>query len=424
MGSMTADHGPARAPIADHSRTPRASASVLALALALTLALLLTPGVSARQLAQAPAADSRPAAESRPTADNVTVQELTRIAGHGSTVLRGIGIVTGLGKGKGDKGSELALARPLAKVYEANGNPLPDLRELAKAENAALVALEVVIPAQGAQMDDEFDIRVTTLHSATNLAGGQLMISPISGPLPGQGVFAMGAGTLYLEDAQTPTSAVIRGGARIVRPITMPAIVSRLTLTLMPQYRYHTVSARIAEAINGALSDPQDAGEDAQTTGSGLSLAQAIDDTTIVVRIPDQERGNVPQFVGMIMGTQVTLGLLQQPAEVRVNPRTGSIVFSGNVEISPVAVSHKNLVITTIIQPPAQPGRPIPAPAGPQRVTDRMVAIDTSGRGRERARIQDLLAAFRQLDVPVEDRINIITQLHRAGRLHARLVVE
>jgi flagellar P-ring protein precursor FlgI len=203
----------------------------------------------------------------------------------------------------------------------------------------------------------------------------------------------------------------------------MPPIGPRLTLTLLPHYRYHTVSARVAEAINGALSDPQEADTLGTTSGASTDIAQAIDDTSIVVRVPDQERANIPQFVSLIMSTQVTLGLLQQPAEVRVNPRTGSIVFSGNVEISPVAVSHKNLVITTVIQPPAAPGRPAP-PAPPQRITDRMIGLDTSGRGRDRARIQDLLAAFRQLDVPVEDRINIITQLHRAGRLHARLVVE
>jgi flagellar P-ring protein precursor FlgI len=353
--------------------------------------------------------------ELRVASDNLAVQDMARIAGQGSTILRGMGLVIGLSPKSGDSGRELALARPLAKVYEANGNPLPDLAELGAARSAALVAIEVEVPSQGAQLDDQFDIRVSTLHSATSLAGGRLILSPLSGPLPGQGVYAMGSGPIYIEDTQSPTQGVIRGGARIIQPIPMPAIRDRFTLTLLPAYRFHNIASRVADSINGALTDPAE-GLVERSTGS--EIARAIDDTSIVVTVPKEERGNVPQFVGLIMSTQVTLSLISQPAEVRVNPRTGSIIFAGNVEISPVAISHKNLTINTV-----NPSPP-PSPANPLRLRERMIAIDTAGRRSDRAKIQDLLAAFRALDVPVEDRIDIILQLHRSGRLHARLIVE
>ena len=147
-------------------------------------------------------------------------------------------------------------------------------------------------------------------------------------------------------------------------------------------------------------------------------VARALNDTSILVTIPPQERVNIPQFIAMVMSTQVTLSLLQQPAEVRINARTGSIIISGNVEISPVAISHKNLMISTVT--PSLP----PTLQNPQRFRETMVGLDTSSRAREKARIQDLIAAFKTLDVPVDDRINIIMQLHKAGRLHAKLVVE
>lgn len=378
--------------------------------------MLMLSALLAQQVRAQTATPGGSAGEIRPVSDNLTVQDVCRIAGQGSTVLRGMGLVVGLARGSGDSGKELALARPLAKIYEANGNPLPDLAELERAGNAALVALEVVIPAQGASLDDEFDVKVSALHSAKSLAGGQLILSPLSGPLPGQGVYAVGSGSLSLEDANTPTQAVVRGGARVIQAIPMPEIGERFTLTLLPNYRYHNVAARIADAINGALTDPSDGG--GVDRPAGAILARAIDNVSIEVTVPKEERETTPQFIGLIMGTQVTLSLIQQPAEVRVNARTGSIVFAGNVEISPVAISHKNLVINTII--PATP----PSERNPQRIRERMVSVDTSGRSRDRAKIQDLLAAFRQLDVPVEDRINIIIQLHKSGRLHARLVVE
>lgn len=393
--------------------------TLVALATALTaqnlpaLAQVGGPGGSVK-----PGEDPTAADQSHLSADNVAIQDLARIQGQGESVLRGVGIVTGLGKGKGDKGSELALARPLARLYEVNNIPLPDLRDLANSSTCALVAIEVTIPAQGARQDDAFDIRVTALHSASDLSGGQLILSPLMGPRADDPtVYAMANGTIMLEDKTTPTTGIIKNAAHMLADVPMPTISSTFMLTLQPQYRHYTIASRVADAVNGAVNDPQE-GLSLTDRTMHTDVAKALNDTTILVTIPPNERGNVPQFIAMVMSTQVTLSLLQQPAEVRINPRTGSIIFSGNVEISPVAISHKNLMINTLV--PAPPNGPL----NPQRFRESMVGIDTSSRAREKARIQDLLLAFRTLDVPVEDRINIIMQIHKAGRLHARLVVE
>ncbi|MFT3685825.1 MAG: flagellar basal body P-ring protein FlgI [Phycisphaerales bacterium] len=356
--------------------------------------------------------------EQRLTADNVAIQDLVRIRGQGETVLRGVGIVTGLAKGKGDKGTELALARPLAKIYELNNIPLPDLKELANAGTCALVAIEVLIPAQGARVDDTFDIRVTALHSASDLSGGQLILSPLMAPRADDSrVFAMGSGTIMLEDKALLTNGVVKNGAHMLADVPMPVIRDTFILTLQPQYRSYNVASRVADAVNGSVNDPQE-GLSLTDRTIHTDVAQALTDTDILVTIPQNERAKVPQFVAMVMSTQVTLSLLQQSAEVRINPRTGVIVFSGNVEISPVAISHKNLMISTIVPAPQ------PSLQNPQRFRESMVSLDTSSRAREKARIQDLLVAFRTLDVPIDDRINIIMQLHKSGRLHAKLVIE
>jgi flagellar P-ring protein precursor FlgI len=230
-------------------------------------------------------------------------------------------------------------------------------------------------------------------------------------------VYAMGNGTIMLEDKTLTTTGIIKNGAHMLADVPMPTIRDTFMLTLAPGYRYYTVASRVADAVNGSVNDPQ---EGLSLTDRSLhtDVARALNDTSILVTIPQAERGNVPQFVAMVISTQVTLSLLQQPAEVRINARTGSIIFSGNVEISPVAISHKNLMISTVV--PALP----PTLQNPQRFRESMVGLDTSSRAREKARIQDLLVAFRTLDVPIDDRINIIMQLHKAGRLHAKLVVE
>ena len=54
--------------------------------------------------------------------------------------------------------------------------------------------------------------------------------------------------------------------------------------------------------------------------------------------------------------------------------------------------------------------------------TKETVALDTTNACG--AKLQDLVAALEQLKVPAEDRITIVKELHKTGRLHAKLIVE
>jgi hypothetical protein len=38
--------------------------------------------------------------------------------------------------------------------------------------------------------------------------------------------------------------------------------------------------------------------------------------------------------------------------------------------------------------------------------------------------VNDLLGALNRLSVPVEDRVAILTEIHRLGKLHAKLLFE
>lgn len=378
-------------------------------AAASTLAVLL----AAACLAQPPAADT----EGVSTTDVTTVQDLARIQGQGESVLRGVGIVTGL-KGTGDSAADLALARPLAQIYSQNGNPLPDLRELSKGKSAALVALECVIPPEGARRDDAFDVHVTVMHSATSLQGGRLFLAPLSGPFPGDPVYAMATGSIVLEDPANPTAGRVRVGARMLQDVLMPAIRDSFVLVVNPNFRGYTVTDQLAEAVNGLAPEPDVAAGSAEAEATSSLIAYPIDDVTVRVEIPAPERRNPAKFVARVMSTQFSPSLLKLPAQVVVNQRTGSIIVTGDVEISAVAVSHKDLVITTTAPPP------VPSPANPILSTARATSVQTTTRPSDRARIGDLLQVFKQLDVPVQDQISILTQIHRAGRLHARLVIE
>lgn len=378
--------------------------------LGLTLAALAR--VAAAQVTGVVADAPPPVTNPYPPA--MSIQDIVRIQGQGSTPLRGIGIVVGLA-GTGDSGSELVLARPLAEIYRNNGNPLPDLIELAKAKSAAIVSISCEIPATGGRTDDRFDVSVSVMHSASSLRGGELIIAPLSGPLPGQGVFAMASGPLVLEDPQVPTRARIRGGARLIRDLPMPRIEGTLNLVIDPAFRGWTTARTLAGEINGAAVRL-----DEEIPGD--PIARVVDDTTIAVTIPPQEQADPANFIAKVLSTRLSPTLLDLPAQVVINERTGSITFTGDVEISPVVISYKDLVVTTTTPAPGGAIPPAPPPGVPTQQS--WFALQTAGRASERARLPDLIRAFEQLDIPAADRIHIITQIHASGRLHAKLIVE
>ena len=89
--------------------------------------------------------------------------------------------------------------------------------------------------------------------------------------------------------------------------------------------------------------------------------------------------------------------------------------MTGNVEIGPVAITHKGMTISSITPPE-------PATA-PRITTSRWAGIDTTDRqSRSSTRLVELLAAFDQLAVPTSDQIAIIDELEQTGQLHAEII--
>lgn len=368
------------------------------------------PGAGARGPLAAPAGSPASVSSTPPA---ISIQDIVRIKGQGRSVLRGVGIVVGL-RGTGDSGKEAALARPLQEVYRNSQIPLSDIKELERAKAAALVWIDCEIPEGGARADDRLDVFVSAIHSASSLEGGRLIIAPLLGPLPGQPEFAMASGAVTIEDRERPTVGRIRLGASVVRDVLMPAIDESLTLVVRPHFRGWTTTRTIANGINGSVGGSNEEG----STGEDSAVARADDDMAVTVRIPEPERADPANFIARVLGTRLSPTLLDLPAQVVVNERTGAMVITGDVEISPVAISYNNLVVSTTTP------TPVPTPVDPLVTRESLIPVATSGRQGERARLADLIAAFKHLDVPVKDQIHIISEIHRTGRLHATLIVE
>lgn len=337
-----------------------------------------------------------------------TIRELVRFENQGVSKLRGIGIVTGLAQ-TGDSGKELALAVQLASLYQNSGIPV-GLKDIAKAKTAAVVAITCTIPKEGARANDEFDITITAMHSATSLKGGQLLICPLQGIYPGDPVYAFAEGEVVLDDPEHLTRGTIRQGAHMRQDIRMTPLGDSFNILVKPAFAGGAAASAIAATINsnyfGGLKASQ------------TPLATALDDRTIRIEIPEAERPDGQWFINQILSYRIEPVTLKLPARVIVNQASGTIVLTADVQISPSAIIDKDLTIVSTVPPP------VPSPQNPIEERSSGSAVAMSATPGEQVRLQDVLNAFKQLSVPVEKQIQILEMLDNMGQLHAELILD
>ncbi len=352
------------------------------------------------------------------TAPGVTIGELVRLKGHENNLLTGMGIVIGL-NGTGDTTkSSLAAARPYAALLSNLGNPVMSIDELREADSYAIVEVTMRIPPRGVREGDRLDVTVHTLFNAESLAGGTLFVSPLRLPrpdTPGLSVMAIAEGPVVIEGgvAGNPRSGVIRAGGQMLTDIRTSVVSpdGRMELVLKGQYAGYRMASTIAEWINDHY--------ERQYT----KLAYVEDAKNITISLPREELKNPASFIADILSIRSDASLIQTEARIIINEKNGTIVITGNVEISPVGITHEGLTITTISSDPQAPGSGAGGGAGVS--TGGWAGLDTSDRtGRSSTRLLELLKAFDQLSVPVRDQIAIIHELKRSGALHAEIITQ
>jgi flagellar P-ring protein precursor FlgI len=334
----------------------------------------------------------------------VKIADITRISGGQTNVLTGLGLVYGL-KGTGDGGDYLPAIRPLAAML-GKFSDSATVEELTKVQNVAVVSLTATVPRNGIRQGDKLDVYITSIGAASSLHGGRLFNCPMQGPQPVKGpfpLFAMSQGPVTIEDPSTPTVGVVKGGC-VMEISIEPKFVDngKFKLILEDPVASWTTANVIARTINGAESE------------NGETIAYAVDPKEVDVNIPPAERDRPDGFISRVQ--QLSVPMIPAEARVQINERTGTLIVTGDVEISPVVISHKGLTISTVSPPP------VPTPRNPLVKVSETIALDTVGGGN--AKLQDLVNALEELKVPVEDRIIIVKELYKSGKLHAKLIVE
>ncbi len=344
----------------------------------------------------------------------VRVKDIAIVSGVRDNQLAGYGLVVGLA-GTGDKNPVQTL-QTIANILQRFGLTVPAATMVAK--NVAIAIVTADIPAFK-RAGTRLDVNVASMGDANSLQGGVLLQTPLLGADGKVYAVAQGALTLGAVSAGTeggggatvqknhPTVGQIADGALVEREI--PAqIVSDHHLELILREADFTTSARLAMALNDKFTNS----------------AQALDSSTVRVRVPDEFESAPVNFISLLEGVEVDTDI---PARIVINERTGTIVATSHIRISACAVSHGNLTISiastlNVSQPNpwSRTGQTVVTPQTETKVKEdkaAMVALP------ELPTVEKVAAALNALGVTPRDMMSMFQAMKEAGALQAELII-
>lgn len=343
----------------------------------------------------------------------IRIKDIASFDGVRDNQLIGYGLIVGL-NGTGDSDQTKFPVQSLTNVLERMGITVN--RDDIKVKNVAAVMVTAELPPFSKQ-GTRVDVLVSSLGDAKSLAGGTLLMTPLTGA-DGQ-VYAVAQGGLltnsfsYGGQAATaqknhPTAGRIPNGALVERELpNVLADRSQLRLNLhQPDF---TTATRIARAVNEQFK---------------AGVATCSDPGAVMISLPDAYQGRVVEFVADMERLEVRP---DNPAKVVLNERTGTIVIGENVRIDTVAVSHGNL--TLLIKEAPRVSQPQPLSRTGETVVVPRTGIKVSEESgglavlREGASIGDVVRALNALGVTPRDLIGILQAIKAAGAMQAELSV-
>ncbi|MEL0099148.1 MAG: flagellar basal body P-ring protein FlgI, partial [Opitutae bacterium] len=197
----------------------------------------------------------------------------------------------------------------------------------------------------------KLDVTVSSIGNADSLQGGILLQTPLKGadgmvyavaqgPVSIGGLTAgNGGGNIQVNH---PTVGMVTNGALVEREISTDAL-KKESVDLLLRSPDNLTAVKMAEAINNFYP------------GSSL----AIDGGVVNVRLPMEFLGQTTNFIAAVGEIDVKPDV---PAKIIINERTGTIVATQNVRISPVAVSSSN--VTIFLNPTTGVSQPLPFSRG------------------------------------------------------------
>jgi len=350
-----------------------------------------------------------------PQAAAERIKDLTQIQGVRTNQLVGYGLVVGLDS-TGDQTSQApftvqSLNNMLAQLgITVPANVTPQLK------NVAAVAVHAVLPPF-VKPGQTIDITVNSIANAKSLRGGSLLVTPLHG-LDGQ-IYAIAQGNLIVSGfgvegtdgskltVNVPSSGRIPNGATVERAVPSQ-IAQGDSVTFNLNDPDFTTASRLVARVNKDMGD---------------GIASIMDGGSIRVRAPIDITQRVA-FLSTVENIEVEPG--SAAAKVIINSRTGTVVISSHVIVTPAAVSHGSLSVT--IKEEQTVSQPNPFSKGQTVVLNNSTIKVDQGSNRvflfkPGVELDQIVRAINDIGAAPGDLVAILEALREAGALQAELVV-
>jgi flagellar P-ring protein precursor FlgI len=344
------------------------------------------------------------------------IKDMAQVQGVRTNQLVGYGLVVGL-NGTGDQTSQApftvqSLTNMLAQLgVTVPANVTPQLK------NVAAVSVHAVLPPF-MKPGQTIDITVNSIANAKSLRGGSLLVTALHG-LDGQ-IYAVAQGNLIVSGfgaeandgskitVNVPSSGRIPNGATVERSVpTQLAQGDAIVLNLNdPDF---TTATRLVQSVN---------------KGVGEGTANIIDGGSIRVLAPQDLTQRVA-FLSLVENLQVEPA--SAPARVIINSRTGTVVISSNVTVSPAAVSHGSLSVTIKEEQSVSQPAPFAKVGQTAVVTNSTIKVDQGSNRmflfKPGVELEQIVRAVNEVGAAPGDLVAILEALREAGALQAELIV-
>ena len=351
------------------------------------------------------------------------IKDLASVAASRTNQLMGYGLVVGL-QGTGDGADVSFTAQSMKSMLSRMGvsldGPLSDFEQGTSAgkidiKNVAAVMVTAELPPF-AKPGQKIDINVSAIGKATNLRGGNLLLTSLrgvdgevyglaQGALNATGIDASAAGSKV--SIGVPTSSRVPNGATVERMVETPFESSDHVVMNVRESDFTTTTA-IVNAVNKSF---------------GEGTARAIDGMSLAIRAPADMSQRVA-FMSLVENLDVVPG--EPPARVVINSRTGTVVISRNVRVTAAAVAHGTISVAIaatneVSQPnPLTAGQTAPVQNAEIAVTEPKNPMFLFQPGVDLRQVVD---AVNQVGATPSALIAILEALKSTGSLRAELII-
>lgn len=348
------------------------------------------------------------------TAHAARAKDLGRFMGTREQTLTGVGLVVGLPQ-TGDTIMNRATAQQLVNRYQGVGLTV-SLQDV-MSRNTATVSVVARVRSD-ARSGDAMSVTVAANLDARSLEGGLLTPTLLFGPDghvygTAEGALTVGGYDIEVEGNRqrrnVATTARVNDGFILERELGTAMAYNELdTIEFVLDDPDFTTAQRLADAVDSEF---------------GEGTAEVVSAATIAIALPEPFRGKFARFAASFEALDVDP---DKPARVVINERTGTVVISDEIAVSPFAISHGGLKVT--VQRVNQVVQPTMLSLGTTAEVANTTLEVNEDEGRlvlvEAVNLADLVAGLNTMGVKPRDLASILQAIAAAGALRAEIIVQ